>query len=171
MSIRTPASGYCNNRHSDASDGEYSRLRYFLKAQKVLHQYEHMPSFHGIQKDCDILVNELKMKLREQFKSKDLEEPTKVLCDEFLKHAKEKLDDDLKEFESHLNYPEESVADKTDEASKTQMGILEFIDFSYNNFVSNTSLVIASYWDLFLQKPAADSEQILATMMPFLCKL
>ncbi|GBM88079.1 Vacuolar protein sorting-associated protein 51 [Araneus ventricosus] len=87
-----------------------------------------------------------------------LEEPTEVLCDEFLKHAKEKLDDDLKELESHLNYPEESVADKTDEASKKQMDILEFIDFSYNNFVSNTSLVIASYWDLFLQKPAADSE-------------
>ncbi|GBM88074.1 Vacuolar protein sorting-associated protein 51 [Araneus ventricosus] len=155
-------------------NGSYRQaVRYYLKAQKVLHQYEHMPSFHGIQKDCDILVNELKMKLREQFKSKDaspkqlaecvdlllqLEEPTEVLCDEFLKHAKEKLDDDLKELESHLNYPEESVADKTDEASKKQMDILEFIDFSYNNFVSNTSLVIASYWDLFLQKPAADSE-------------
>lgn len=37
--------------------------------------------------------------------------------------------------------------------------ILEFIDFSYNNFVSNTSLVIASYWDLFLQKPADGDTQ------------
>lgn len=46
--------------------------RYYLKAQKVLHQYEHMPSFHGIQKDCDVLVNQLKVKLREQFKSKDV---------------------------------------------------------------------------------------------------
>ncbi|XP_055935423.1 vacuolar protein sorting-associated protein 51 homolog isoform X1 [Argiope bruennichi] len=155
-------------------NGSYRQaVRYYLKAQKVLHQYEHMPSFHGIQKDCDILVNELKMKLREQFKSKDaspkqlaecvdlllqLGEPTEVLCDEFLKHAKEKLDDDLKELESHLNYSEESIIDKSEETSKKQMDILEFIDFSYNNFVSNTSLVIASYWDLFLQKPAAEIE-------------
>ncbi|KAF8768431.1 Vacuolar protein sorting-associated protein like [Argiope bruennichi] len=155
-------------------NGSYRQaVRYYLKAQKVLHQYEHMPSFHGIQKDCDILVNELKMKLREQFKSKDaspkqlaecvdlllqLGEPTEVLCDEFLKHAKEKLDDDLKELESHLNYSEESIIDKSEETSKKQMDILEFIDFGYNNFVSNTSLVIASYWDLFLQKPAAEIE-------------
>ncbi|GFQ77544.1 vacuolar protein sorting-associated protein 51 homolog [Trichonephila clavata] len=161
-------------------NGSYRQaVRYYLKAQKVLHQYEHMPSFHGIQKDCDILVNELKMKLREQFRSKDatpkqlaecvdlllqLEEPTEVLCDEFLKHAKEKLDEDLKELESHLNYTGERATDrnvsKPEDDSEKQMDILEFIDFSYNNFVSNTSLVIASYWDLFLQKPAAgDSEK------------
>ncbi|GIY74016.1 vacuolar protein sorting-associated protein 51 homolog [Caerostris extrusa] len=162
-------------------NGSYRQaVRYYLKAQKVLHQYEHMPSFHGIQKDCDILVNQLKMKLREQFKSKDatpkqlaecvdlllqLEEPTEVLCDEFLKHAKEKLDDDLHELESHLNDTEKSPTHKSDstpdETDKKLMDILEFIDFSYNNFVSNTSLVIASYWDLFLQKPTAadDSEQ------------
>ncbi|GIY69203.1 vacuolar protein sorting-associated protein 51 homolog [Caerostris darwini] len=160
-------------------NGSYRQaVRYYLKAQKVLHQYEHMPSFHGIQKDCDILVNQLKMKLREQFKSKDatpkqlaecvdlllqLEEPTEVLCDEFLKHAKEKLDDDLHELESHLNDTERSPTHKSDsmpdETDKKLMDILEFIDFSYNNFVSNTSLVIASYWDLFLQKSTAgDSE-------------
>ncbi|GFY47581.1 vacuolar protein sorting-associated protein 51 homolog [Trichonephila inaurata madagascariensis] len=152
-------------------NGSYRQaVRYYLKAQKVLHQYEHMPSFHGIQKDCDILVNELKMKLREQFRSKDatpkqlaecvdlllqLEEPTEVLCDEFLKQY---------ELESHLNYTGERVTarndSKSEEDSEKQMDILEFIDFSYNNFVSNTSLVIASYWDLFLQKPAAgDSEK------------
>ncbi|KAG8182200.1 hypothetical protein JTE90_004138 [Oedothorax gibbosus] len=167
-------------------NGSYAQaVRYYLKAQKVLHQYEHMPSFHGIQKDCDILVNQLKMKLREQFKSKDatpkqlaecvdlllqLDEPTEVLCDEFLKHAKEKLDDDLLELESLLKNSGENIPFKTegegDESSRKQMDILEFIDFSYNNFVSNTSLVIASYWDLFLQKPAEGDQRKTNMSMP-----
>lgn len=152
-------------------------VRYYLKAQKVLHQYEHMPSFHGIQMDCDVLVNQLKVKLREQFKSKDaspkmlaecvdlllqLDEPTEALCEEFLKHAKERLDNDLLDLESvvmsnknHVERPEEENA--SDE--NKPLDILDFIDFSYNNFLSNTSLVIASYWELFLRQSVSENER------------
>ncbi|KFM62792.1 Protein fat-free-like protein, partial [Stegodyphus mimosarum] len=119
-------------------NGSYGQaVRYYLKAQKVLLQYEHMPSFHGIQEDCDMLVNQLKQKLREQFKSKDaspkqlaecvdlllqLDEPTEVLCDEFLKYAKEKLDVDLSDLEHQINLCatslEESENDKSSEEGK-----------------------------------------------------
>ena len=33
----------------------------------VLLQYQHMPSFHGISRDCNEIVGELRLKLREQF--------------------------------------------------------------------------------------------------------
>ncbi|XP_035228187.1 vacuolar protein sorting-associated protein 51 homolog [Stegodyphus dumicola] len=161
-------------------NGSYGQaVRYYLKAQRVLLQYEHMPSFHGIQEDCDMLVNQLKQKLREQFKSKDaspkqlaecvdlllqLDEPTEVLCDEFLKYAKEKLDVDLSDLEREINLcatsVEESENDKSGEEGKQYVDILEFIDFSYNNFLSNTSLVIASYWDLFLQRNSTSDGNI-----------
>ncbi|XP_054709728.1 vacuolar protein sorting-associated protein 51 homolog [Uloborus diversus] len=150
-------------------------VRYYLKAQKVLHQYEHMPSFRGIQEDCDILIGELKVKLQEQFKSKDaapkqlaecvdlllqLEEPTEVLCDEFLKHAKEKLDFDLEEMNQILKLSSSNSADENEKIeSRKNMDILEFVDFSYNTFLNNISLVIASYWELFLRQLSVEDER------------
>ena len=35
-----------------------------MKAQSVLEQYQHLPSFHGIQEDCDKIVGELKAVLK-----------------------------------------------------------------------------------------------------------
>ncbi|XP_015929560.1 vacuolar protein sorting-associated protein 51 homolog [Parasteatoda tepidariorum] len=160
-------------------NGAYAQaVRYYLKAQKVLLQYSHMPSFYGIQKDCDILVNELKIKLREQFKFKDasskqlaecvdlllqLNEPTEILCDEFIKHAKEKLDCDLMELKHRLEKQttesdNKNTSGEKHESDERSMDILEFIDFSYNNFVCNVSLVVASYWDLFLGNYSANIE-------------
>lgn len=141
-------------------------VRYYLKAQKVLQQYQHMPSFHGIQEDCNVLINDLKLKLREHFRSDatpkqlaecvdlllQLQEPTEVLCEEFLKHAKQKLDKDLQELEHLVNNYNDISKHKSPEPNEMScnMDILEFVDFSCNNFLSNISLVIASYGDLFL---------------------
>ena len=46
--------------------------RYYTKARTVLDQYQHMPSFHGIREDCSVIVAELCVKLREQFKNKEV---------------------------------------------------------------------------------------------------
>ena len=46
--------------------------RYYVKARAVLLQYQHMPSFHGIQRDCNEIVNELRTKLREQFRDREV---------------------------------------------------------------------------------------------------
>lgn len=73
--------------------------RTYCKAQRVLEQYQHMPSFHGIQKDCSAIVSQLKVLLRQRLESKDssastvaetvdlllaLNEPAKLLCQQFL---------------------------------------------------------------------------------------
>lgn len=46
--------------------------RYYTKAKKVLLQYQHMPSFQGINEDCAVIVTELQLKLREHFKDKEV---------------------------------------------------------------------------------------------------
>ena len=49
-----------------------SLYRYYTKAEKVLIQYKHMPSFKGIHEDCIIIVGELSQKLKEKFREKDV---------------------------------------------------------------------------------------------------
>ena len=42
-------------------------VRCYCKASKVLQQYQHMPSFHGIQQDCQLIVQQLRARLKQQF--------------------------------------------------------------------------------------------------------
>jgi len=41
--------------------------RCYCKASRVLEQYQHMPSFHGIQQDCQLIVEQLRARLKQQF--------------------------------------------------------------------------------------------------------
>ncbi|XP_070539803.1 vacuolar protein sorting-associated protein 51 homolog isoform X2 [Ptychodera flava] len=152
-------------------------VRYYTKARAVLHQYQHMPSFHGIQEDCNEIIAELRTQLREQFRDNDstpkqlaecvdlllqLKEPADELCDEFLAHSQQKLDEDLSGMESQLklNTTTTPSLPSTDSEAVEQalrnipMDILEYIDHSCNTFLSNMCLVIASYKELFVNRQA-----------------
>uniref|UniRef100_A0A671PQN5 Vacuolar protein sorting-associated protein 51 homolog n=1 Tax=Sinocyclocheilus anshuiensis TaxID=1608454 RepID=A0A671PQN5_9TELE len=112
------------------------------RARCVLQQYSHMPSFRGIQDDCHVIMEQLAQQLRQKFRdggssAKDLsecvelllqlDEPAEELCDKFLSHAQSRLEADLQG--------------------------LEFIDRGCNEFVSSLCLVIASYQELFINRP------------------
>ena len=43
--------------------------RYYTKARDVLYHYSHMPSFYGIHQDCDEIVKQLIVQLREQLRN------------------------------------------------------------------------------------------------------
>jgi hypothetical protein len=73
--------------------------RTYSKAQRVLEQYQHMPSFHGIQKDCTAIISQLKVLLRERLEDSssststvaetvdlllELNEPAELLCQQYL---------------------------------------------------------------------------------------
>lgn len=73
--------------------------RTYCKAQRVLEAYQHMPSFHGIEKDCSAIVARLKVLLHERMGDArsststvaetvdlllELNEPPQVLCQQFL---------------------------------------------------------------------------------------
>uniref|UniRef100_A0A8C7ULM1 Vacuolar protein sorting-associated protein 51 homolog n=1 Tax=Oncorhynchus mykiss TaxID=8022 RepID=A0A8C7ULM1_ONCMY len=119
------------------------------RARCVLQQYSHMPSFRGIQDDCHAIMDKLAQELRQKFRdggssAKDLsecvelllqlDEPAEELCDKFLSHAQSRLEADLLGLEAETD-------------------ILEFIDRGCNEFVSSLCLVIASYQELFVNRP------------------
>ena len=73
--------------------------RTYSKAHRVLEQYQHMPSFHGIQRDCSEIVTKLKAALKSRLDDPEsstsvvaesvdllleLNEPPHGLCQQFL---------------------------------------------------------------------------------------
>ncbi|XP_032089997.1 vacuolar protein sorting-associated protein 51 homolog [Thamnophis elegans] len=139
-------------------------VRYYSKARCILHQYQHMPSFRGIQDDCQKIMADLAQKLREKFRdggsgAKDLAEcvelllqlgePAEELCDEFLSHAHCQLEAELQTLEAELGDGSRLGA------AGPVTDILEFTDRGCNNFVSNICLVIASYQELFIHREGA----------------
>ncbi|GCB83967.1 hypothetical protein scyTo_0024570, partial [Scyliorhinus torazame] len=85
-----------------------------------------------------------------------LDEPAEELCDEFLAHAQSRLAEDLSALEAELGQPGPGPSPPAGPLSD----ILEFTDKGCNGFVSNTCLVIASYQDLFVHRPAAGGRDV-----------
>ena len=97
------------------ADKDYALgVKYYVRAQKVLDQYDHMPSFSGIQTDCAEIMVQLRSGLRTQLKESGgetkmspqemsncvyllllLNTPASELCDDYLESSKLKLIDSL----------------------------------------------------------------------------
>nr|XP_050869089.1 vacuolar protein sorting-associated protein 51 homolog [Vespula vulgaris] len=122
----------------------------YINAQRVLDQYGNMPSFQGIQKDCEEILEELKSKLRMQFHKRDvptkalaenvdlllqLKEPADSLCDEFLIHAEGRLTEQL---------------DILKDMCENDM--IEFIDKGSSGFLSDLCLIVISYNNMFINR-------------------
>ncbi|XP_034256470.1 vacuolar protein sorting-associated protein 51 homolog [Thrips palmi] len=126
----------------------------YIHAQRVLERYGNMASFQGIQKDCEIILGDLKQRLRDQFKNKEasakdlakavdlllqLSEPADQLCAEFLAHAETRLEEQL------------GILD-----SFQEQDLLEFVDMGSKGFLSDLCLVVASYNDMFINRHTSD---------------
>jgi hypothetical protein len=89
-----------------AEDDLATGVKYYLQAQRVLVQYENLPSFHGIKKDCDQIMVQLRERLTMRLSQTDnnpddlaecvdlllkLEEPPEILCEKYLTTAKKKV--------------------------------------------------------------------------------
>ncbi|KAG8438096.1 hypothetical protein GDO86_008689 [Hymenochirus boettgeri] len=148
--------------------GAYAQaVSYHSKARSVLHQYQHMPSFQGIQTDCQAIMAGLADTLRQRFRDPasspkelsecielllSLDEPPHLLCDEFLAHGHGRL-------ASHLSELQESG------------DILEFVDRGCGGFISDACLLAASYQGLFCKESGSTSEMAVAKLTVFLEEL
>lgn len=115
-----------------------------------------MPSFQGIKADCEVIVKELKSKLRSQFNNSNatakqlaesvdlllkLDEPAKELCLEFLICAEKRLNEQLV-----------MLRDQSE-----QRDITEFVDLGCSGFLSDLCLVVASFYDMFINRMNMDN--------------
>eukprot|EP00106_Octopus_bimaculoides_P011025 XP_014778467.1 PREDICTED: vacuolar protein sorting-associated protein 51 homolog [Octopus bimaculoides] len=161
---------------------KYLANRYYTKAEKVLIQYNHMPSFKRIHEDCLVIVDELCQKLKEKFQEKDAIDdfsplslalghlqshslsvgalPEKVFVSQVF--ARQKIDEDLAELEKQIQLQSgvipliEEVERPAQAYMMAPIDVLEFVDHGCNTFLSNICLVIASYNDMFLNRLQED---------------
>ncbi|XP_032682040.1 vacuolar protein sorting-associated protein 51 homolog [Odontomachus brunneus] len=128
----------------------------YVHAQRVLNQYGNMPSFQGIQKDCEDILEELKHKLRQQFHKKDastkalaenvdlllrLKEPVDSLCTEFLVHAEGRLTEKLEKLKDMC-----------------ENDIIEFMDMANSGFLNDLCLIVSSYNEMFINRSLEDND-------------
>ncbi|XP_073460968.1 vacuolar protein sorting-associated protein 51 homolog [Aquarana catesbeiana] len=142
-------------------------VSYHTKAKSVLQQYQHMPSFHGIQTDCQAIMAGLAHTLRQRFRDPSsspqdlsecielllsLEEPAHLLCDEFLAHGRGRLAAHLSDLEGASD-------------------ILEFVDQGCGGFISDTCLLAASYQSLFCKEAGSTAQMAERKLTTFLDEL
>ncbi|XP_074129562.1 vacuolar protein sorting-associated protein 51 homolog [Sminthopsis crassicaudata] len=146
--------------------GAYGQaVRYQGRARAVLQQYQHLPSFRAIQDDCQLITARLAQQLRQKFRDGGagapelaecvelllaLGEPAEELCDEFLAHARGRLEGELGGLEAELG-PSPPAPD-----------VLEFTDQGGSGFVSGLCQVVASYQELFSAQGPAGVEKLVA---------
>ena len=128
-------------------------VKFYVRAQRVLDQYQHMPSFSGIKVDCDNIMIELKGKLKEKLKNVEtspqqmaecvhlllqLNEPVEVLCEDYLATSELKLRESLQVMVQQLEV-----------AANSEMDVLEFTDQACNGFVTDLCTLIGSFNETF----------------------
>nr|XP_006216802.1 LOW QUALITY PROTEIN: vacuolar protein sorting-associated protein 51 homolog [Vicugna pacos] len=128
--------------------GAYGQaVRYQGRARAVLQQYQHLPSFRAIQDDCQVITARLAQQLRQRFREGGsgapeqaecvelllaLGEPAEELCEEFLAHARGRLEEELRSLEAELG-PSPPAPD-----------VLEFTDHGGSGFVVPGALLAAA---------------------------
>ncbi|XP_063527796.1 vacuolar protein sorting-associated protein 51 homolog isoform X4 [Pongo pygmaeus] len=146
--------------------GAYGQaVRYQGRAQAVLQQYQHLPSFRAIQDDCQVITARLAQQLRQRFREGGsgapeqaecvelllaLGEPAEELCEEFLAHARGRLEKELRSLEAELG-PSPPAPD-----------VLEFTDRGGSGFVGGLCQVAAAYQELFAAQGPAGAEKLAA---------
>lgn len=115
-----------------------------------------MPSFQGIKSDCESILTEIKAELRCQFENSNasakqltesvdlllqLDEPAKELCTEFLSCAEKRLGEQLVMLRDQSEHRD----------------ISEFINLGCSGFLSDLSLVVASFHDMFINRRNFDN--------------
>jgi len=147
------------------SNEEFSLgVKYYVRAQKVLDQYDHMPSFNGIKSDCDVIMLELRAALRSRLKNPDtspsdmavcvdlllkLDESPEQLCQDYLQTVAVKLESSLDLLDKQVSLAKGDV-EKDPNQYESTMDMLEFVDHGCTTFLSDVCLVIAAYNETFV---------------------
>ncbi|EAA11747.3 AGAP005584-PA [Anopheles gambiae str. PEST] len=122
----------------------------YSHAQKVLQQYGQQPSFQGIQEDCIKILDELKDRLKGEFRQTGKSAQSLTEIGELLLQLGERPSSLAKEMlECASKRLHEQIVVLQDQ---TDRDMIEFIDLGIEGFLKDLTLVISSYSDMFLTK-------------------
>lgn len=122
----------------------------YSHAQKVLKQYGNQPSFQGIQEDCLAIITNLKEILKKDFQIAGKTAQSLTQTGELLLQLNEKPSDLAKEMlQSASQRLHEQIVMLQDQ---TDRDMIEFVDLGIEGFLNDLTLVVSSYYDMFLSK-------------------
>ncbi|KNC31837.1 putative vacuolar protein sorting-associated protein 51 [Lucilia cuprina] len=122
----------------------------YKHAQKVFEQYGHQPSFEGIRKDCDVIMQDLKKHLRQEFQRAGKTAQSLTEIGELLLQLDEKAPDMATEM---LNCASKRLHEQIVMLQdQTERDMIEFVDMGIEGFLNDLTLVVTSYFDMFVAK-------------------
>lgn len=123
----------------------------YKRAQRILQQYGNQPSFKGIQEDCGKIMDDLKLRLKDDFQKAGKQKATQLTeTGELLLQLDEKpsnLSKEMLQFATQrLHEQLIMLQDQTDR------DMIEFVDMGIDGFLNDLTLVTSSFYDMFIQK-------------------
>lgn len=122
----------------------------YKHAQKVLQQYGNQPSFKGIQEDCNVIIEDLKKRLKDDFQQTGKKTAQLTETGELLLQLDEKPSELSKEM---LQFATQRLHEQLIQLQdQTDRDMIEFIDSCIEGFLNDLTLVTSSFYEMFVMK-------------------
>lgn len=132
-------------------DGNYSQaVKHYSEAHTVLEQYGFQPSFQGIRDDCQLIMNDLKTKLKAKIQTSGFTAKIMIETGDLLLQLGEKpadLSREILQFATQRLHEQIVVLQ-----DQTDGNMIEFVDMSIKGFINDLILIVSSYTEMFLTR-------------------
>lgn len=130
-------------------DGNYGQaVKHYSEAHAVLEQYGYQPSFQGIRDDCQLIMNDLKAKLKMNIQLSGFTAKAMIETGDLLLQLGEKPSDlsrEILQFASQRLHEQIVILQ-----DQTDGNMIEFVDMSIKGFINDLILIVSSYTEMFL---------------------
>lgn len=134
-------------------DGNYGQaVKHYGEAHAVLEQYGYQPSFQGIRDDCQLIMNDLKLKLKMNIQLSGFTAKAMIETGDLLLQLGEKPSDlsrEILQFATQRLHEQIVILQ-----DQTDGNMIEFVDMSINGFINDLILIVSSYTEMFLSSPS-----------------
>lgn len=130
-------------------DGNYGQaVKHYAEAHVVLEQYGYQASFQGIRDDCQLIMNDLKSKLKMNIQLSGFTAKAMIETGDLLLQLGEKPSDlshEILQFGTQRLHEQIVILQ-----DQTDGNMIEFVDMSIKGFINDLILIVSSYTEMFL---------------------
>lgn len=134
-------------------DGNYGQaVKHYGEAHAVLEQYGYQLSFQGIRDDCQLIMNDLKSKLKMNIQLSGFTAKAMIETGDLLLQLGEKPSDlsrEILQFATQRLHEQIVILQ-----DQTDGNMIEFVDMSIKGFINDLILIVSSYTEMFLSSPS-----------------
>lgn len=127
-------------------------VKHHCEAHAVLEQYGYQPSFQGIRDDCQLIMDDLKSKLKMNIQLSGFTAKAMIETGDLLLQLGEKPSDlsrEILQFATQRLHEQIVILQ-----DQTDGNMIEFVDMSIKGFINDLILIVSSYTEMFLSSPS-----------------